>query len=680
MPDTMNIPIVISATKQTSAIAETVADIKGMGPAAAAAATQANAAAASQAAGLAKVGGAAKDADAARAAAAAAEKAQRSESLALIALKVRAVDAASASEVQALRDSIVQQRAQLEAVGATEAEYVKLDLVLQGLEKRVQSVASAQDAAAKSGAAAATKINGVSAEKLRGASMAVSQIALAAEGATVSAQGLAGALGMATQSIGLMAGGAQFALIASGLGAVVTVGAALYTVLQRVNAEAKVSQSFTDHLSHADFKTVTGRFDAAAYEKFAGEVNSRRDQLLAEATKLSHDPSVTWITGPNGVPIPMPVGQVRAQGSLAAYQEAAKEAEAVYAKGVALRHEDLATRRQIAFAQDLEAKALERTGAAAAAKTAAELHAAQATAQGVPAQTIKLAQMREEAALSIEALKREYERRDELGQVIPMTAALAAQLRERIGQQVALNAALREEAIHQMTLQNIALVRASHDDHSAGGDYAQKKAAIEAERQADLRTYESTEENRAMIAQKAELKLRQLRLDTFRQSISYAGEFTKVLEQSGSRQVRAVGHAADAIRKILIGADGAHSAVLALKEGAAALGALASGNFAGAALHTASAAQYAAAAAKAGQESLGGGGASGGGGGGGGAGTPTFEPRSNDSQGNLVVNLITRDPYGRDAIQTTLFELDRSQKLKRPIPIAPTTGLVPFAA
>lgn len=151
-----------------------------------------------------------------------------------------------------------------------------------------------------------------------------------------------------------------------------------------------------------------------------------------------------------------------------------------------------------------------------------------------------------------------------------------------------------------------------------------------------------------------------------------------VLVASKSRQIHAIGEAARTIRKLEIGAEGAHSAVLALKEGAAALASFAHGDFLGGGMHLASAAQFAAAAALAGQESLGGGGASSGGGGGGGgtSGAGTFEPRDNGQGSSQVINLYTTNPYGREQIQQVKWELDRAGVLKRPaIQIAPTTGI-----
>lgn len=148
-----------------------------------------------------------------------------------------------------------------------------------------------------------------------------------------------------------------------------------------------------------------------------------------------------------------------------------------------------------------------------------------------------------------------------------------------------------------------------------------------------------------------------------------------VLIASKSRQVKAIGHAAQTIRRLEIGAEAAHSAVLALKAGGQALAALGAGNFAGAAEYFAAAVQFGAAAALGGQESLGGGGSSGGGG----AGTTsaaTFEPRNNGTGGTAVINLYTTNPYGREQIQQVKYDLEQADIMRRPgIQIPPTTGI-----
>lgn len=75
----------------------------------------------------------------------------------------------------------------------------------------------------------------------------------------------------------------------------------------------------------------------------------------------------------------------------------------------------------------------------------------------------------------------------------------------------------------------------------------------------------------------------------------------------------------------------------------------------------------------------------GGGGGGGGSSAPaggggsstTFEPRTRgEGAGSVHLTLITRNPYGRDQIQNTMYELQRAEMLKLPpVPLPPTSGV-----
>jgi hypothetical protein len=138
--------------------------------------------------------------------------------------------------------------------------------------------------------------------------------------------------------------------------------------------------------------------------------------------------------------------------------------------------------------------------------------------------------------------------------------------------------------------------------------------------------------------------------------------------------------AADAVRLHEIYVAGKKAAIMAKIEWAAAMAAFGSGNLAGGALHLAAAAGYGAAAVAAGAEAANT--VSGGGGGGGGSDTgaagsgTTFQGQGAAGGGGMTVVLQTVNPYGREVIGEAIYQIDRAGKLKRPIPIAPTTGLV----
>ena len=70
----------------------------------------------------------------------------------------------------------------------------------------------------------------------------------------------------------------------------------------------------------------------------------------------------------------------------------------------------------------------------------------------------------------------------------------------------------------------------------------------------------------------------------------------------------------------------------------------------------------------------------GGGGGGGGGGASVFEPNAREGAGSFTLILVTKDPFGKESMAQTMFELQRSTDLKRTMPIAPTTGLLTAGA
>lgn len=207
---------------------------------------------------------------------------------------------------------------------------------------------------------------------------------------------------------------------------------------------------------------------------------------------------------------------------------------------------------------------------------------------------------------------------------------------------------------------------------NVGEELRAKLEAIETARVAAIKAGEDeVEANRT-----AEIAKRKLLRDTIDQAKQNYKTMEDVLLASNSRQVKAVGHAVQTIRRLEIGVEGSKAAVMALREGAEALASFAHGDFAGGGLHLASAAQFAATAALAAQESLGGGRSVSGGGGGGTTGTSTFEPRNNGGGGSQSIILITKDPYGREQMQRVMWELDRAGQMKRPpVEIPPTSGI-----
>lgn len=182
--------------------------------------------------------------------------------------------------------------------------------------------------------------------------------------------------------------------------------------------------------------------------------------------------------------------------------------------------------------------------------------------------------------------------------------------------------------------------------------------------------------------------------DATRSAVEGAEEYKKKTKEVGDAENKATADHREAIRQRLDYSIRANESLaktalrlaleplitelegIAVSEGAKALKDAAAFNLPGAALHTAAAAAAVLAARKV--ASLGGlGGVAGAGGAAGGAAgatSPVFQPASQGAgSGNVVINLITRDPYGREQIAQTIYELRRAGIINRPIPT--TSGL-----
>lgn len=285
--------------------------------------------------------------------------------------------------------------------------------------------------------------------------------------------------------------------------------------------------------------------------------------------------------------------------------------------------------------------------------------------------------------LQKQGIERQFMARDEQGHVIALTAEQIRQKQKLLEQTDELGRLQLNELIHARELADIAYHQAAKVAASEGplggrdvaAQYQAKLDQINAEAAAELETYP---ERAIDIEAQKQAKIRALRRETQKQAMDDAKQITAVLIDSGSKQIKAVGHAAETLRRVVIGAQAAHAAVEAAIEGGKAIGSLATGDFRGAALHGAAAIELAKAAALGAQESLGGGGGASSTAGGGGGNAGTFEPRTGtEGQGAVVINVYSQNPYGAEQIQQVKYLLNRADILKTPaaIQIAPTTGL-----
>ena len=176
----------------------------------------------------------------------------------------------------------------------------------------------------------------------------------------------------------------------------------------------------------------------------------------------------------------------------------------------------------------------------------------------------------------------------------------------------------------------------------------------------------------------SERKMRSLRIETARSTITYLKTIEDAMVGSSSKQIRAVGLLAQNIRRLYIGAEASLAAVESARAFGKVPGYLASHQYGSAALSGLAGLKLAAAAALGFRESLGGGGGGAGSGSGGGGATEAsrFEPRAGSAGAGsgVTINLITRDPYGRESIQQTIYSLERAGVLKTPGIQVPTTN------
>lgn len=561
-----------------------------------------------------------------RAAQLAAERAGIAESLELLRLRARTVDVTKAEEVAAIRESILLERQHLDSVKATEREYLQLQGILQGVETR---------------AARTNRVFGqVPGERLRTGANALSSIALNAQSATLSGQSAVVAFGSLAQTLTLVGTAGRFAAMASGIGAAVVVATSLWAIWDRVDEKVTLTRDRMQEINRMSLSEIRGEI-----RRVSGEMDTAAE---AGGSWLDVLQALSAGGAMGGAMGGMVLGRMVASRRFAAEGRADLEA--------------LTDReRTLAKAATERARALREQAIELRFQVASEERILQLRAQGASEAVIEGEQLAEQSQSRRRALEQLFTIRDEEGRVVALTA-------EQVRMKAELTGHL--ERIHVMLLQNAAAeaaVRQAQLGVQAGGNLREQFDAqmrlIEAQRIAEGAGVEATE--------RAEIRKRQLRRETFMASISFDKQLVDALRASGDRTLKSVANVAESIRRIKIGALAAEAAVESAREFALVPAALARGAFGSAALHAASGVQLAAAAALGFRESFGGGGAgSGGAGGGGVSSTPTFEPTARARDGGMVINLIGRDLFGRETITRVAFELEKGEILNRPIPIA----------
>lgn len=234
----------------------------------------------------------------------------------------------------------------------------------------------------------------------------------------------------------------------------------------------------------------------------------------------------------------------------------------------------------------------------------------------------------------------------------------------------------QEERIFALYQAQIALIdaiaertqRMAHADRLANSSdvterFRGRMEQIEEEKKAQVSAGVSKAEAEATAAQKQ----RQLKSQLFHEELANLKTIEDATLSSHNRTVRAVGLAANTLRRLQIGAEASLALVESARAFAKVPGYLASGAIGSAALSAASGVQLAAAAALGFRESLGGGGGgAAGGGSASGAGT-TFQPTGNTGTSQpLTINLYTLHGSDPTLVQSIAYELQKGELLKRP--------------
>jgi hypothetical protein len=445
------------------------------------------------------------------------------------------------------------------------------------------------------------------------------------------------------QGLSAVSGNAKLAAGAAGIGALITVGVLLYETFKKAKEEvtATVSASFTEHLQNLTFTNMNRELAAA---------KKRADDATAAAAAAATGDIRDILPGTDSA---------KAQKAQA---QAIADYEALQKRVAQLRQQE--RDRAIELAQSSRDQIADNR-------------------LQLQLETDKLARKKDDYQLSLEqnnierqqgaaAIEQQFRHRDASGQIVALTDQ-ERKLRDTL---LAQNNAIADakgrqlQIDYQIALQTATATRLQGRD-TVEDRFKGRLEQIEIERQAQIKaTGDVVSANEV-----AEQKKRALYRDTAQQANSDTKTIFDVFRSTQNSTLKAIGTFGENLRRIVVGAEAARALVRAAVEGAEAIASLATGDFRGAALHGAAAAQFGAAAALGARESLGGGGTGGGGGSGGGGGGSTFSPSTQPSGGTTVINLITKDPYGRESIQQVSYLLQRNGTLN--VPIYPTSGLVP---
>lgn len=518
--------------------------------------------------------------------------------------------------------------------------------------------------------------------KARTAANALSNMTLMAAAGGGGLRSIAVAAGSAADGIAALSTSAKVAASASGIGAVVTILAAAVLALREFNTEAKASDETLARLrdrSTADIdKVIADQRRRVEQMRKAAESTSMFDQIREDFDRLVKDDR--WADLGALLKDTLPGVDTRNLKDYAVQLEILNKMEAerrdlLQQQRVHLEEQGRENDRRVADgSRSLELETLRTYQLKLQAGWFENLTTV--GREGIAKLANQQAVLRREAELEREArddaLRTSFKHYDALGRELALTdeqktqlATLLKQSEERLS--LTLEQIEAQRRLNAETARLSLRAEAADFDMKRGDAYQTRLEQIELERQAEI----AKTGDIAAANERAELRIRQLKRQTYNQIISDLDTIAQATLQSSERTIRALGHGADTLRRVMIGAQAAHAAVEAAIEWGKSIGSLAAGDLRGAGLHAASAAQLTAAAALGAREALGGGSSAGGA-----AVGPQYSNRDpRESVTNTTVIIQTVNPFSREIIGETSYVLRRAGTLNTPIYAPPTTGM-----
>lgn len=589
----------------------------------------------------------------------------------------RTVDVTSQAEIAEFRAVAAAQRDIMTAAGGTADQFAKLAQASKTVESGMKAAGVAgivpMEAIGAAAAKAVPPTNAAAAaagafpvNRLRQGARALTAISFAAQGANLEGRGAIIAFGRLAETMALVSQSAKFAGIAGGIGAAVTVAGALYEILDKIRQEniIKVPTGGEHVAGIGDLE------EARAYLDQLRKIRDERSRQAQEAAGAGGAPFGIQLGAGGATMVTMP--WLQQWGAVRDATKSAAQAADDYTKGVA--H---VTALEAARDREIAQSSFDRRRAAAEsvrqAQTEVEALGTQRESLDVANETTNAYQQQsQQAAIQFEqqrrAIRQSYEKYDNELHLIPLTK------QEVKARQDEYNAAADVlESRKSLLRTEMAIAQARYRTETAAGG-TPGDAAVARLRQLREQTDDDVRKGiatREDADKRYHQGARKLYWDTAKEAGKSFATISDALRHSHSNDVKAIGHVADSLRRILIGADAAHAAVESRHEFASIPKALAAHDPAAAALHAAAGVQLAAAAAFGFAQALGGGGNAGGGasGGGSGGGRDVFRPDQGAAGGGGGITLILQstDPHGRENTRQTIYQIDRSRVLNMPI-------------